>query len=119
MPLSPAAAPTTAAAPLALPSLFAQLQFSSRTGGGGPRPVWMHVRSLIKRQAAITWRNRLYLALRLASVVVVSAIVGTLWLRIPFSDPGRKWGLLLFVLLLAAFCNMGEIPIAVANKCEW
>ena len=101
------------AAPITLPaSGFAAQQF----GLASPRPVREHVWSLIRRQAIITARNRLFVITRLASACVISVVIGSLWLHISQAHASQRWGLLLFALLSIAFGNQGELPFAVANK---
>lgn len=55
----------------------------------------------------------LFMTTRLASAVVISLILGSVWWRLP-SDAGlSKFGLLLFSALQIAFANFAEVPHCV------
>lgn len=77
-PVKDAAAPP-AEGGLKLESDFARAQY----GTAHPRGFSEHLAALVRRQATVTLRNRLFVQSRIISGVVMAAILGSVWFRLP------------------------------------
>jgi len=81
-----------------------------------PRSFMEHYKSVFKRQAQVTVRNKLFLQARIFGAVVTSLVLGSVWFDLPLERGFEKLGMLLFCILHISFANFSELTFSVEQK---
>lgn len=81
-----------------------------------PRSFADHFKSVFKRQAQVTLRNKLFLQARIFGACVTSLILGSVWFDLPLERGFEKLGMLLFCILHISFSNFSELTFSVEQK---
>ena len=95
-----------------LKSEFSKRQYSLKY----PRTFGTHLRSVFKRQAQVTLRNKLFLQTRIFGACVTSLILGSVWFDLSLERGFEKLGMLLFCILHISFSNFSELTFSVEQK---
>jgi len=91
---------------------FAKKQYSLEYA----RSFGTHLRSVFKRQAQVTLRNKLFLQTRIFGACVTSLILGSVWFDLAPERGFEKLGMLLFCILHISFSNFSELTFSVEQK---
>jgi len=95
-------------------SAFTQRQLFSALAGS----LWHHTRVCLWRQWAFMSRSPEFVVPRLMQSIVMGLVMGSLFWQLGTgpNDFSPRIGLILFVLIFAAFANMSEVPLASEFK---
>ena len=81
-----------------------------------PHSFTVHFLSVLKRQAQVTIRNKLFMSARIGAAVFTSLILGSVWFDLPPERGFEKLGMLLFCVLHISFSNFSELTFSVEQK---
>ena len=70
----------------------------------------------LRRQLLLTSRNKVFIAMRVFTSIIMGVILGGVFYQQPVSAGIQRYGLLLNCILVIAFSNITEMSTACANK---
>ena len=97
---------------VALESPAAKLAY----GNANAVPLWKQAALTLNRQRKLVYRNKGLMIAKLLNSLVMSLILGTLFLEPPRTSFQLKYGLALFSVLFISFTNNAEIPASIQSR---